>query len=110
MRAWPPGPAARRCRPLHPFVPVIPPGEGDHRPLLPIGEKVPEGRIRLGARAISLLGPVVFSEDALCIRQPGAGSSRSMRYAKAGSPPRTARSGVLLQVKLDQRAESAIDL
>src|SRR5262245_17917229 len=38
----PPG----RRRPLVSSAPVIPPGDGSHRPLLPAGEKVPEGRMR----------------------------------------------------------------
>ncbi len=46
----------------------LPLGRGVHRPLLPAGEKVPEGRMRgglprLGERAITPLGSVVFSED-----------------------------------------------
>ena len=40
-----------RGRALSPGAMPIPPGEGIHRPLLPVGEKVPEGRMRGRATA-----------------------------------------------------------
>ena len=71
----PPGPLtpalspSGRGRPLVPDATSFPLGQGDHHPLLPAGEKVPEGRmrgpLRLGARASIPPGSVVFSEESL---------------------------------------------
>jgi hypothetical protein len=55
-----------RGRPLGSSAMVFLLGGGEDRPLLPSGEKGPEGRMRgwihLGAGAFALLGPLVFSE------------------------------------------------
>ena len=79
---------AGRGRPLVSSAPVHPCGNGDHQHLLPVGEKVPEGRMRGGVArrpVFNLLGPVVFSEE----------SRRGSRNSLGGRSPPSATGDAL---------------